>query len=188
MPAGQGRHFRGNQERWSFTNYHIFTVENTRHRQRFIVRLSACTSKRFGRNSDYTLVTNGSGRVGRVSSFMSDNFVEIRTAQGSRRGSRGHQKRDRVARPGSATLKKSLRNWPDILLRSNLRETRSVRKRGGTFNFRLAHGGTVRELCTAHKRHLGSATCGPRIIIIICNFICANLHLSFVRMIISDYQ
>jgi len=51
-----------NQERWSSTNYHIFTVENTRHRQRFIVRLSACTSKRFGRNSDYTLVTNGSGR------------------------------------------------------------------------------------------------------------------------------
>jgi len=70
-------------------------------------------------------VTNGSGRVERVSSFTSDNFVEIRTAQGSRRESRGHQKRDRVARPGSAALKKSLRNWPDILLRSNLRETRS---------------------------------------------------------------
>lgn len=64
--------FRRNQERWFFTHYHIFTVEDMRHDQRFIVRLSSRTSKRFGRNSDYTSwQTFGSSNA---SPFTSDNI------------------------------------------------------------------------------------------------------------------
>lgn len=64
--------FCRNQERWSSTNYHIFTVEDIRHGQRFIVRLSSRTSKRFGRNSDY--MSWQTFRSRNASSFMSDNI------------------------------------------------------------------------------------------------------------------
>lgn len=89
--------FRRNQERWFFTHYHIFTIEDMRHDQRFIVRLSSRTSKRFGRNSDYTSwQTFGSSNASRPLRLII--FVEIRTTHGCCVFF-WYQKRDRMAPP-----------------------------------------------------------------------------------------